>query len=188
MTEIATWQFNAYHETPEHAALVAAEMGVASTPPPPPITIAREQLSRAVRNDGFLIDFNSITEESRQAVIVDDGGNWRPTLEGEVPTGHIVHWSCSAHQRAAAEDEVLPSEVSPDGRVTASVTPILSEHGGGGRIIHNLDAPVIVKAFDSAGEPIGYMFASELDSNVVHVEFFSGTAVLTVEASEKGKG
>jgi hypothetical protein len=189
MTEIATWQFNAYHETPEHAAKVAARNGGEGTPPPEPISIAREHLSLAVRRDGYLIDLHSIREESRQAVIVDDLGDWRPTLDDEEPTGHIVRWTCSATERrsTAEEDHALPVERTEEG-VTAAVTGPLREFGGGARVNHGLGAPVIVSAADENGDGMGLLFATELDDNSVHVEFFPGTASLTIVPEKASSG
>ena len=178
----AKWDLRAYHETPEHAALAAIEAGVSATPPPPPIVVAREQLSLAVRQEGLQIDLSSVTEEGREAVVVDSStGDWRPAAEGETPTGHIVHWSCSAHERAFPEDSSLPFEVTAEGVVTAAVEGPLREHGGGARVVHGLGSSVTVSATDASGSPVSYMLASELDPDTVHVEFFPGTAALRIE-------
>lgn len=180
MIEPAKYQFKAYHETPEHAALRGDP-----TPPPDPISVARTQLALAVREHGEVIDLDSIAEMERESIVLlDDEGNWRPALDGESPTGHIVTWTCTGHTRVGtdADDPVLPIERDEEnGDWVAIVPEPLASAGGSCRIRHNLHGGVTIFAKRANGEGIGYLFATTLDDDTVHMEFFGGTAFFTVE-------
>ena len=178
--ETARYSIRAYHETPEHAALRGEQH-----PPPEPIGVARQQLALAVREHGEVMDFESVREDERVAVVVDDNGEWRPAMEGETPTGHIVLWSCAAFERQStdANDPVLDVvEDDEAGGWWATVPEPQASVGGACRIKHRLGGEVTVHAYRADGSGIGYLFATTLDKDTVHVEFFGGTARFFVEA------
>lgn len=175
--EPARYTIRAYHETPEHAALAGAE-----TAPREPISIAREQLGLAVREYGEVIDLDSIREDERVAVIVDEQG-WEPAGD-RTPTGHIITWSCTAHARVASDsgDPVLdPYEVEPGVHMAFVVPEPYASTGGAVRLRHNVGGSVTTYAKAADGTGVGYLLALDLDSNVQHVEFFGGTAYFVVE-------
>lgn len=179
--ETARYVIHAYHETPENAALRGEQ-----TPPPEPVTIARQQLALAVREHGEVIDLDSIREDARIAVVVDEDGEWVPAEAGVMPTGHIVTWSCTAHARVGtdADDPVLdPVETDEETGQRAFRVPTPWSHVGGAvRLRHNVGGPVTTLAYAADGSGIGYLLATDLDDKVQHVEFFGGTAFFVVEA------
>jgi hypothetical protein len=184
--EQARWQFRAFHETPEHHAkrMLDADPDALPSPPPDPISIARQQLAFAIREEGYVIDFGSVREESRQSVIVNEAmDDFRLAHDDEEPSGHLVVWSAAGRERVGtdADDPVIDCTVVHAGReVHASVPEPHASAGGSVRLRHNLGGEVTVTAFKPDGEGIGYLFATTLDRDSVHVEFFGGTAKFVV--------
>lgn len=180
------WQFRAFHETPEHLVQRTLAEDPAATPgtPPDPTKIAREQLSYAIRADGYVIDLDSVREEARQAVIVNEAmDDYRPAGADETPSGHVVMWSATGHERVGTDDDdpVIDCTVVHAGReVYATVPEPHATAGGSARLRHNLGGEVTVTAFKADGEGIGYLFATTLDRDSVHVEFFGETAKFVV--------
>lgn len=177
--EQARWQFRAYHEDREHAALRGQ-----SIPPPEPLTVARQQLALAVRAEGYVIDLDSVREEESQDVVVnEEQTDYRLAAEGEKRTGRLVLWSATGHPRIGtdADDPILYVTRDDDLDVwVAKVPEPQATVGGSCRIRHERNANVTVLAFKPDGEGIGYLFATTLDKDTVHVEFFGGTAAFHI--------
>lgn len=171
------WDFSAYHETPEHAALRGA-----LRPPDNPVSIARTQLSRAVSDDGYVIDLGSIEEVERTPVIVNEAQtDYRYAGPDETPTGHVVKWTCTGSKREGTDagDPVL----TPD-HLVFKVPENLRATGGSVRLRHNLGGVVTVHTFREDGTGIGHLFATPLDNHLLHVEFFAETAEFRVSLDD----
>jgi len=173
------WAFRAYEETEEHyTARMAAVAPDAPAPPPPDYAAtAREHLSQAVARDGYAIDLSSVRVESREPVVVDDRGNHRPPLVNEKPTGHIVTWTATGHERVAT-DAGDPVVEETEGRYL--IPEPLASTGGAARLRHGHGGEVTALAFHPDGSPANYLLATDLDANTLHVEFFADTAWFTV--------
>lgn len=186
--EQARWQFRAYHEDPDHyVARLLRETGQPPSPQPEPITVARQQLALAVRQDGFVIDLDSIREEESVNIVVNEQQtDYVLAVDGKPRSGRLVTWSATGHQRVGtdADDPVLEAvrESENDDGLTAIVPAPYATVGGSCRIRHGLGGEVTVTAFQPDGEGIGYLFATTLDPDTVHVEFFGGTARFYVVA------
>lgn len=183
--EQARWRFAAYRETEQHYVERMGDVE-GGTPPSDHTAVARQQLAMAARADGFTIDFASVEVVSEEAIVVDDGGSYRPAVPGEVPTGHIVTYVCSGHPTVPHDAaEPMLSAVLREGDPTTAVAEVAEPHasrGGGCRIVHPFKGEVTVTAERADGTGIGYLLATTLDDDTVHVEFFGGTAAFLVEA------
>lgn len=188
--EQARWRFRAFEETPEHYVARLTKDNPEAVPPPlpDPASIARTQLERAARQDGYVIDFDSVREDNRMPVKVPETmDDWWPADSDETPDGHLVTWSASGSLRVGtdADDPVIDCKIEQAGRQVSAVVPEPHATAGGSiRLRHNLGGDVTVLAYDADGEGMGYLFATTLDRDSVHVEFFGGTAKFVVTRDE----
>lgn len=155
---------------------------------------AGARLREQIDADGYVIDMESLTAgEPLPVTLWPDGTGWEPyqgppiergpfTRTPNGPDGFITDYTATATERHTDDvrSEPVPDQDNPE-VVWADVPEENTADGGGLRVRHNLNAPVIVKAYDKDGSGTGYLFAQELDANELHVELVPGAARLRIE-------
>lgn len=144
-------------------------------------TMAKAYLRETIRQDGYVIDADTITPGTPQAIVLaDNDAGWEAWTGRGYPDGHITEWSATATERHRDGDAVGWSRIEEDGALSVDVPAPYTAHGGGLRVRHDLGGPVTVTAYREDGTGIGYLFAQDIDEMTEHVELLPGAARLRV--------
>lgn len=155
--------------------------------------MALAALRDQIRSAGYLIADDTLTPGDHTPIRVQEDESWdywSVEFGPDAISGYIVEWSAQGRERVQDEPAIDPAQVLDSDTedtsplVVFEVPAAIAAEGGGLRVRHSLDAPqgVTVTAYQSTGEPMGYMFATPIDEHVEHVELLPGTHRLHVVA------
>lgn len=142
---------------------------------------AKAHMRDIIRRQGRVLVPDSLRRGDEIAVrLIDEGTSWEPWDGEGTPDGHMIDWHAESVERAKDDGtpvgQVTSRGETEDGRpwVIITLPEHVALHGGGYRVQHDLDGEVTLHAFNGE-RGVGYLLATALDDNVLHVELFAST-------------
>lgn len=109
-----------------------------------------------------------------------------PAAGGKAPDVRIIRWAIGATPVIATNPVELKATVLGEGALArAQVTPEITADGGLVELIHGLGDEVTVTAYNANGEPVGYAYGVDLDSNRQEILLPPGVARLEAIRDEE---